>query len=184
MWLLLLSLVTGNRWQVTSDTWHVTCDTLHYKYILFFSFFFFLIPVLLFANFERFRVFCMMDFCLHRFHTFFYFIKTVFRSLSPFKIGTNISLEQSVWADLSWNPFRKCIASICLWSNQPGNCFWMEILKCWSYFQFLPWNWVFWTYMESNAAVTLYFKDLAVTNYLFLKDVCICWLEISNSLMK
>ena len=31
----------------------------------------------------------------------------------------------------------------------------------------------FWTYMESNAAVTLKSEDLAVTNYLFLKDVCI-----------
>ena len=28
--------------------------------------------------------------------------------------------------------------------------------------------------MESNAAVTLYFEDLAVQNYLFLKDVRIC----------
>ena len=27
--------------------------------------------------------------------------------------------------------------------------------------------------MESNAAVTLHFEDLAVQNYLFLKDVCI-----------
>ena len=30
--------------------------------------------------------------------------------LSPFKIGTSISLEQSVRADLSWNLFQKRIA--------------------------------------------------------------------------
>ena len=41
------------------------------------------------------------------------------------------------------------------------------------YFQFLFGNWVFWTNMEGNAAVTLKFEDLAVKNYLFLKDVCI-----------
>ena len=35
-------------------------------------------------------------------------------------------------------------------------------------------NLVFRTNMESNAAVTLQFEDLAVTNYVFLKDVCIC----------
>ena len=29
--------------------------------------------------------------------------------------------------------------------------------------------------MESNAAVTIHFEDLAVTNFLFLKDMCI-WL--------
>ena len=34
---------------------------------------------------------------------------------------------------------------------------------------------VFWINMESNAAVTLHFEDFAVQNYLFLKDVCICW---------
>ena len=32
--------------------------------------------------------------------------------------------------------------------------------------------WFFWTYMESNAAVTLHFEDLVVTNYSFLKDMC------------
>ena len=31
---------------------------------------------------------------------------TVFRCLSPFKIGTNISLEKSVWADFSWKYFE------------------------------------------------------------------------------
>ena len=29
--------------------------------------------------------------------------------------------------------------------------------------------------MESNAAVTLQFEDLAVKNYLFLKGGCIGW---------
>ena len=38
--------------------------------------------------------------------------------------------------------------------------------------------------MESNAAVTLHFEDLAVQNYLFLKDVCICWWKISNCFKK
>ena len=62
----------------------------------------------------------------------------MFRCLSPFKIGIHISLEQSVWAELSWNSFRKCIASI---------------------------------FFDQ----TLHFEDLAVQNYLFLKDVCIHW---------
>ena len=53
-----------------------------------------------------------------------------------------------------------------------------------SYFQFLRWNWVFRTNMESNAAVTLHFEDLAVQNYLFLKDVCICWKFFSNCLKR
>ena len=48
---------------------------------------------------------------------------TVFRCLSPFNIGIHISLEQSVWADLSWNPFRKRKASICSGSNQSGKKF-------------------------------------------------------------
>ena len=42
---------------------------------------------------------------------------------------------------------------------------------CGSYFQFLLQNWVFGTNMESNTAVTLHFEDIAVRNYLFLKDV-------------
>ena len=54
-----------------------------------------------------------------------------------------------------------------------GIIFWME--NFWgSYFQLFPWKWVFQTYMESNAAVTINF-DPTVTNYLFFKDVCICW---------
>ena len=46
--------------------------------------------------------------------------KTVFRCLSPFKIGIHISLEQSVWAELSWNPFWKRIASICFGPHHSG----------------------------------------------------------------
>ena len=46
------------------------------------------------------------------------------------------------------------------------------------------WNWVFWTYMESNAAVRIHLEDLAVPNYLFLKDVFIFWWKISNCLVK
>ena len=49
-----------------------------------------------------------------------------------------------------------------------------------SYFQFLRWNWVFWTNMGSNAAVTLQFEDLAVKNYLFLKYGFICWWKCQN----
>ena len=49
--------------------------------------------------------------------------RTVFRCLSPFKIGIHISLEQSVWADLSWNPFQKRIASICFGPNHSGKKF-------------------------------------------------------------
>ena len=51
---------------------------------------------------------------------------------------------------------------------------------CAHYFLFLPWNWFFRTNMESSAAVTLHFEGLAVQNYLFLKDVWICWWNISN----
>ena len=40
---------------------------------------------------------------------------------------------------------------------------------CGSYCQFLPCNWFFRTYMESNAAVMIHFEDLAVTNSLSLK---------------
>ena len=47
---------------------------------------------------------------IYRF-SFVKIFKTVFRCLSPFKIGTHTSLEQSVWADLSWNPFRQRRAS-------------------------------------------------------------------------
>ena len=50
-------------------------------------------------------------------------LKTVLRCLSPFKIGIHIILEQSVWADLSWNPFRKRIASICFGPNHSGKKF-------------------------------------------------------------
>ena len=106
--------------------------------------------------------------------------RTVFRCLSPFKIGIHISLEQSVWADFSWNPFQKCIASICFGPNHSGKKFGMDFFDfCESYFQFLPWNLIFRTYMESNAAVTLQFEDLAVIHYLFLKDVYICWWKSS-----
>ena len=51
-----------------------------------------------------------------------------------------------------------------------------------SNFQFLRWIWVFRTNMGSNSAVTRHFEDLVVQNYLFLKDVCICWWKISNCL--
>ena len=44
----------------------------------------------------------------------------VFRCLSPFKIGIHISLEQSVWAELSWNSFGKRIALICFGPNHWG----------------------------------------------------------------
>ena len=49
--------------------------------------------------------------------------KTVFRCLSPF----NISLEQSVWADFSWNPFQKRITLICFGPNHFGKKFWGKI---------------------------------------------------------
>ena len=45
---------------------------------------------------------------------------------------------------------------------------------CGSYSQFFLGNWVFQTYTENIADKTLHFEDLAVTKYLFLKDVCIC----------
>ena len=100
----------------------------------------------------------------------------VFRCLSPFKIGIHISLEQSVWADLSWNPFPKGIASICFGPNHLGKKISGKNLDfCQSFFQFFRWNWVFRTNMESNAAVTLHLENLAVQSYLFLKHVFICW---------
>ena len=49
---------------------------------------------------------------------------------------------------------------------------------CGSYFLWPLWNWGFGTNMESNAAVTLQFEHIAFTNYLFLKDLCICWWKI------
>ena len=49
-----------------------------------------------------------------------------------------------------------------------------------NYFLVYLWNWVFQTNIESKAAVTLKFEDLAVKRYLFLKFVCICWWKISN----
>ena len=50
--------------------------------------------------------------------------KSRFRCLSLFKIGIHISLKQSVWADLSWNSFRKRIPSICFGPNHSGKKFW------------------------------------------------------------
>ena len=83
-------------------------------------------------------------------------VKTVFRCLSPFKIGIHISLEQSIWAELSWNPFWKRIASIVFGPNHSGKKFWGKI---WIFekviFNFSAETW-------SNAAVTLHFEDLAV----------------------
>ena len=35
-------------------------------------------------------------------------------------------------------------------------------------------KWVFWTIMNSKAALALHFEELVVQNNLFLKDVCIC----------
>ena len=55
---------------------------------------------------------------------------------------------------------------------------------CKSYFLWPLWNWGFGTNMESNAAVTLHFEDLAVKNYLFLKYVCIRLWKISNCFFK
>ena len=50
-------------------------------------------------------------------------LRSRFRCLSLFKIGIHISLEQSVWADLSWNQFRKRIAAICFGPNHSGKLF-------------------------------------------------------------
>ena len=68
------------------------------------------------------------------------------------------------------------IASIYFGPNQSGKKIQNGIMNfCGSYFKFLPGNLVFWTYMESNAAVRLQFEDLRVSNYLFLKYMCIHW---------
>ena len=53
--------------------------------------------------------------------------RTVFRCLGPFKIGIHIYLEQSVWAELSWSPFWKRIASICFGPKHWGKKFWGKI---------------------------------------------------------
>ena len=140
--------MTCDIWHVTRGTWHVT----HYTQEV---------------------VNTVLKFQLPSFNGLG--IRTVFRCLSPFKIGIHIYLEQSVWAELSWNPFWKRIASICFEPNHSGKKYFWK-----SYFQFLCWNCFFWTNMESNAAVTLHFEDIAVKNYLFLKDVRICWWKISN----
>ena len=65
---------------------------------------------------------------VHLWHSLLFFRDiTVFRCLSPFMIGIHIYLEQSVWAELSWNPFWKRIASICFGPNHSGKIFWGKI---------------------------------------------------------
>ena len=59
---------------------------------------------------------------------------TVARCLSPLTIGTHISLEQSVWADLSWKPFRKRIASIFVGPNHSGIFFKWKFGFLWKLF--------------------------------------------------
>ena len=149
--------VTGDMWQVTGDTWHVTRDTWHMTH-------------------------------------------SVGRTFSQ-NFGC-LALKQcsDVWAlsrskpTFFWKNQLELIFHVRLSKTYTFNFFMTKPLRkkkfekildfCGSYFQFLLWNWVFWTNMESNAAVTLHFEDLAVQNYLFLKYVCICWWKISNCLQK
>ena len=71
---------------------------------------------------------------------------------------------------LSWffmQDFQKRIDSVVLGPNHSGKFFGGRNLDfCESYFLWPFCNGVFWTNMESNAAVTLHFEDLAVNNYL------------------
>ena len=99
----------------------------------------------------------------------------MFRCLSPFRTRIHISLEQSVWAELSWNPFRKRIASICFGPNHSKKISGQNLDFWKSYFQFLRRNWVFQTSIKSNAA---FWGPCGP------KDVCICWWKISNCLKK
>ena len=103
----------------------------------------------------------------------------------PFKIGINIYLEQSVWAELSWNPFRKRIALICFGPNHSGEKISGQNFDFWkSYFQFLRRNWVFWSNMENNAVVTLHFEDLAVKIYIYFFLKMYAFIEKSQIVYK
>ena len=62
---------------------------------------------------------------------------------------------------------KKQTSSVVLSQNPSENSFEPNLDFCWSYFLWPLWNWSLWTNMESNAAVTLHFEDLAVNNYLF-----------------
>ena len=101
---------------------------------------------------------------------------TVFRCLSPFKIGINIYLEQSVWADLPWNPFQKPIASNHSRKNCQGNIWILAkvIFNFSAKIRFFGLTW----------RVTLHSEELAIQNYLSSKNVCICWWKISNCFQK
>ena len=71
---------------------------------------------------------------------------TVFRCLSPFKIGTYISLEKSVWADFLWNTFKKKNRFNYFMTKSLSKKILRQNLDfCESYVHFLPWNRFFWT---------------------------------------
>ena len=61
------------------------------------------------------------------------------------------------------------------------NFFGQNLDFCGSYFLWHLWNWSFGTNMESNAAVTLHFEDLAVNNYLFWIYLCIHFWQAHQS---
>ena len=73
------------------------------------------------------------------------------------------------------SPQENPLASICFGPTHSGKKKFLAKFGFFKkFFSISPLKLVFWTNMESNAAVTLHFEDLAVQNYLFLKDVCIC----------
>ena len=126
---------------------------------------------------------CKVQFYLIKFQKKIMNTIMVFNSVQMFEPFQDQN-QHSFWIiSLSWFVmlvFWKHIRSIYLWPNHSGKKvrtkfrFFLKVL-----FIFLLCNWVFWTNIENNSAVTLHFEDLAVQTYLFLKDVCICWWKIS-----
>ena len=166
--------VTGDRWQVTGDRWQVTGDTWHMTRGLGWTFS---------------QKISSLALPAWDWQCFEY-------------ISTNLDLKQcsDVWAisrskpTFLWNAPFELIFHARLSKTNRFSSFRAKSLRkknlgqnldfCKSYFLWPLWNWGFGTNMESNAAVTLHFEDLAVKNYLFLKYVCIRLWKISNCSFK
>ena len=94
-----------------------------------------------------------------------------------------------LWKDQFELVFHEILSKIyrfnCFMTKSLRNFFWGKIRILSKFlFNFSTEIVFFWTNMVGNASVTLQFEDLAVKNYLFLKDLCICWWHISNCSIK
>ena len=109
----------------------------------------------------------------------FLLLTIVYNSVQMFEAFQDRNPHFFGTVSLSWivmNIISKTYSFSLYWTKPLRKIFLGQNLDFWkSYFLFPCWNWIFWTNMESNAALTLHFGDLAVQNYLFLKDVCIRW---------